>query len=66
MDKMKELKRELKGLLEKYKATIAFTCDSCSDWSGIYGESMEIYFQESGTYIEYKIENCSSFDASNL
>lgn len=45
----KEFKKELKALLEKYNATIGFTCADCSDTYGLYGEAIEIT-----TYVDRK------------
>lgn len=33
---------ELKALLEKYNASIVWTCGDCSDLHGVYGERMQV------------------------
>lgn len=40
MDKpsIKDFRADLKALLIKYDATIAFDCDECSDMHGVTGE----------------------------
>jgi len=40
---------ELKELLTKYNAMIEFTVDEDSDISGVYGEEMSVYFENSKT-----------------
>lgn len=42
-EKQKSFQEELKSLLEKYSATISWTCGECSDTHGIYDEKMIIY-----------------------
>ena len=33
---------ELKALLDKYNASVCFSCDPCSDTYGLYGDCMKI------------------------
>ena len=37
---MEQFKKELKELLAKYDATIAFECGECSDLHGVYDEKI--------------------------
>ncbi len=37
------LQQELKVLLEKYNASIVWTCGESSDMHGIYGEQMVVF-----------------------
>lgn len=39
-------KIELKELLSKYKATIGFDCDACSDTYGLYGEYIAVWIDD--------------------
>ncbi len=39
---MDDFKKELKALLDKYKAEIGFDCDECSDLHGVTGEHMYV------------------------
>lgn len=39
-------KIELKELLGKYKATIGFGCDDCSDIYGLYGEYIAVWLDD--------------------
>lgn len=41
-------KRELKELLERYDASIEWTCGQCSDLQGVYDEEMVVDFNITG------------------
>lgn len=38
-----------KELLSKYKATLGFYCDKCSDIYGIYGEYIAVWMEDETT-----------------
>jgi hypothetical protein len=39
---MNDFANELKALLEKYNASIVWTCGDCSDLHGVYDQRMQV------------------------
>lgn len=62
MSKEQEFKQELKGLLEKYGASIQFECSDCSDLHGVYSPEMQADL--GGTTVKLNSGYC--VDASDL
>lgn len=62
--KLNEFKKELKELLEKYNARIDWNCADCSDLHGVTGESMGVYFMDTGK--SKQLCEGSSVDAYDL
>lgn len=50
-DKIKEFKKELSQLLDKYNVSIGFTCAENSDTHGLYNDYIVVQENESGQNI---------------
>lgn len=57
-----EFRKELKVLLEKYNASIDFSCSDCSDTHGIYDAKMVACFNLSDRMIAFDLNNGWSVD----
>lgn len=62
---MIEFRKELKSLLEKYRVSINFCADDCSDWHGITDGHMAICDEFHGNEIE-RLTNNTELSASDL
>lgn len=62
--KLQTFKQELKELLEKYDATLEFSCSACSDLHGVYEEEMVVYFNKERT--EYTLSQGYNVEPSDL
>ena len=74
MDKIKEIKKELKALMEKYSFSIIWICDKLSDLHGVSGSRMEISVREPEIrpgnnfpqWNDYKVSNSHMLEAEDL
>ena len=57
---------ELKALLEKYNASIDFSCSSCSDTHGIYDEKMVACFTLSDRVVTFELNNGWGVDSHDF
>ena len=57
-----EFRKELRALLEKYNASIDFSCSDCSDTHGIYDAKMVACFTLSDRMLAFDLSNSWSVD----
>ena len=63
---MKDFKKELKALLEKYNARIEFTCADSSDLHGVYSEKIVVTMPRGEKRLSHTLNNGYGVSSYNL